>query len=152
MQRKPSALCQITRTISSSLIVGTFGRVSESCVNVSVFIIIPSSKLRAINRKIQFVKKSGGKCSECGYNKNLAALCFHHINDDDSKEFGLDMRQFSNRSIETLETELKKCILLCANCHMETHYPILNEWWEHLDSNQGPDDYSSDIKLSNIEP
>lgn len=28
----------------------------------------------------------GGKCQECGYNKNIAALEFHHINPDE-KEF-----------------------------------------------------------------
>lgn len=25
----------------------------------------------------------GGKCQECGYNKNIAALEFHHINPDE---------------------------------------------------------------------
>lgn len=43
----------------------------------------------------------GGKCECCKYSKNLAALEFHHINPSE-KEFQLDLRHFSNTSIETL--------------------------------------------------
>ena len=50
----------------------------------------------------------------------MAALEFHHKNPDE-KEFQIDMRHFSNNSLEKLQTELDKCILLCANCHRETH-------------------------------
>lgn len=50
----------------------------------------------------------------------MAALEFHHINPDE-KEFQIDMRHFSNNSLEKLQTELDKCILLCANCHREEH-------------------------------
>lgn len=64
----------------------------------------------------------GGKCQECGYNKNIAALEFHHINPDE-KEFQLDMRHLSNTSIEKLRIEAAKCKLLCANCHRELHNP-----------------------------
>jgi Zn finger protein HypA/HybF involved in hydrogenase expression len=35
------------------------------------------------------------------------------------------MRHFSNTNIEKLEIELKKCKLLCANCHREYHNPTL---------------------------
>jgi hypothetical protein len=84
---------------------------------------------RALERKIFFIKKFGGKCSKCDYKDNLAALCFHHT-DPTTKDFGVDARQFSNRSLESLNAELEKCVLLCSNCHMEEHYPNLNNWWE----------------------
>ena len=35
------------------------------------------------------------------------------------------MRAFSNHSLDKLEKELSKCVLLCANCHREIHYSDL---------------------------
>lgn len=79
-----------------------------------------NQKLRGLKRKYEAVLARGGKCEKCGYDKNMAALEFHHINPDE-KEFQIDMRHFSNNSLEKLQTELDKCILLCANCHREEH-------------------------------
>lgn len=79
-----------------------------------------NQKLRGLKRKYEIVLARGGKCEKCGYDKNIAALEFHHKNPDE-KEFQIDMRHFSNSSLEKLQTELDKCILLCANCHREEH-------------------------------
>ena len=68
--------------------------------------------------------KRGGKCEHCGYNANLSALEFHHKNPEE-KEFQVDIRAFSNYSLEKLEAELDKCELLCSNCHKEHHHPAL---------------------------
>lgn len=59
-------------------------------------------------------KKSLGGCSWCGYNKCLAALDFHHINPKEKQSGSV-----KNCSEETGMKELKKCILICANCHRE---------------------------------
>lgn len=82
-------------------------------------------KERGLQRKISFVQKSGGKCSVCGYNKNLSALVFHHLNPDE-KRLDLDMRTFGGNSYELIEKEVDKCVLLCSNCHMELHHPQFN--------------------------
>lgn len=82
-----------------------------------------SQQIRGKNRKIDLVKKFGGKCSKCGYNKNYAALCFHHLHD---KSFRLDSRSLSNRTLKSIENESSKCQLLCHNCHMEIHYPHMD--------------------------
>lgn len=84
-----------------------------------------SQTIRGIDRKIYFVKLLGGKCTKCGYNKNLSALEFHH-RDPEEKEFGLDVRRFANNSIEKVTPEVGKCDLLCANCHRELHNPEMN--------------------------
>ena len=83
-----------------------------------------SQKLRGIKRKYEAILSRGAKCGKCGYDKNISALEFHHL-DPNLKEYQIDSRRFSNTSIDKLEQELNKCILLCANCHRELHYPEL---------------------------
>jgi 5-methylcytosine-specific restriction endonuclease McrA len=84
-----------------------------------------AQKARALKRKLYFIEKLGGKCCKCGYHKNISALEFHHL-DPSEKEFGADARHLSNTSMEKLEREIEKCILVCANCHREIHHPDLS--------------------------
>jgi hypothetical protein len=80
---------------------------------------------KGILRKLLFIEEFGGSCTKCGYNKNISALEFHHVEPSD-KLFTLDLRNLSNRNIDIIRTELKKCVLLCSNCHQELHYPHLD--------------------------
>jgi predicted HNH restriction endonuclease len=64
----------------------------------------------------------GGKCEICGYNKCVQALDFHHL-DKSQKSFGISAKGYT-RSWKTVQAELDKCILLCANCHREVHIGI----------------------------
>ncbi len=80
---------------------------------------------RGLKRKLDLLKAKGGKCEICSYEKNHAALCFHHL-DETTKEFQLTLRECSNHSLEKLLKEAEKCQLLCHNCHMEVHYPYYN--------------------------
>ena len=84
----------------------------------------PAQKHRGLTRKLMLVKARGSSCSICGYDKNLAALIFHHTTQD--KQFKLDMRSLSNRTFEAVLAESKKCILICHNCHAELHNPDLD--------------------------
>ena len=77
---------------------------------------------RALKRKQDLIQLLGGSCSICGYQKNYAALEFHHI-DPTQKEHNLDSRKISNSTWEWCIKESKKCILLCSNCHAEHHNP-----------------------------
>lgn len=77
---------------------------------------------RAKYRKIRLIEKAGGGCEQCGYNNNISALVFHHV-DEDNKNFGLDSRRLSNTSWSKILNEFEKCKCLCANCHRETHNP-----------------------------
>lgn len=95
---------------------------SLKCKN-SVHQSYQAQKKRGLDRKLHFVEKLGGKCSNCGYAKNLSALAFHHIN---GKEFQLDVRALSNRKIGPILNEIAKCKLLCHNCHAEEHNPSLD--------------------------
>lgn len=81
-----------------------------------------SQTIRSYKRKLELVNLLGGSCKYCGYDKNLAALEFHH-RDPNGKESQLDMRTLSNRSMSYILEEVKKCDLLCSNCHREYHNP-----------------------------
>ena len=80
------------------------------------------SKQSALKRqhevKQQAVEYKGGCCQKCGYAKYIGALDFHHL-DPASKDPSWAVMKTS--SLKTLKPELDKCILLCANCHRETH-------------------------------
>ncbi len=65
----------------------------------------------------------GGHCLQCGYKRCIAALDFHHL-DEDEKQFGLSQRGLT-RSWTRTKKELEKCVLLCANCHREFHAGVL---------------------------
>lgn len=80
---------------------------------------------RGTTRRAELIKMKGGGCQQCGYNKNQAALSFHH-RDPSLKELKIDIRSCSNRSWDILLKEIEKCNLYCSNCHMETHYPHLS--------------------------
>ena len=80
---------------------------------------------RRLAFKVKAVDFLGGKCSECGYNKCLAVLEFHHI--DDSEKDGEIGTIISRSRWDLLETELLKCILLCSNCHAKKHNSLTIE-------------------------
>ena len=73
-------------------------------------------------RKLILIDVMGGKCALCGYNKNVSALEFHHINPEE-KEYGLSSGNCHNMQKDF--SEAHKCILVCANCHRDIH--------EHID-------------------
>jgi len=68
--------------------------------------------------KLKAIEYKGGKCAECGYDKSHSALQFHHL-DPAKKDFSISAVKSS--SWENIKPELDKCILLCANCHLEEH-------------------------------
>lgn len=65
----------------------------------------------------------GGKCIFCYYNKCNSALEFHHL-DPQEKDFTLSTN--ANIGFDKAKEEIKKCILVCANCHREIHANMLN--------------------------
>lgn len=79
---------------------------------------------RGLRRRLKLIDLSGGSCNVCGYNKNISALSFHHI-DPSQKSFQLDLRRCSNNRWDKLVEEMHKCKLLCLNCHAEEHNPTL---------------------------
>ena len=61
----------------------------------------------------------GSKCGICQYSAYLGALDFHHL-DPDEKDFTISSWRKSAKWAN-LVVEVKKCVLLCSNCHREVH-------------------------------
>lgn len=76
------------------------------------------------NTKRRLIEGMGGKCVICEYDKCDAALEFHHL-DASKKEFGLGAARGSIKNWKKLVEEVKKCILLCSNCHREFHEGLI---------------------------
>jgi len=71
------------------------------------------------NREFINEYKNDLKCSLCPERHN-ACLDFHHENDD--KEMDIASMVSGGYSIERIEKEIKKCIVVCSNCHRKIHY------------------------------
>ncbi len=67
-------------------------------------------------KKIKAIEMLGGKCQECGEDRPWV-LSFHHKNPDN--KISIDSIKTYRWSV--LKKEIKKCIVLCHNCHREIH-------------------------------
>ena len=65
------------------------------------------------------IKAFNGECGICGYNKCPHSLEFHHINPS-NKDFTIGSSNIANWS--KIVIELRKCVMVCSNCHRELHY------------------------------
>lgn len=62
--------------------------------------------------------KSNCGCAKCG-DKRSYILEFHHI-DPSKKDYTIANR--ARASLESIMSEIKKCVVLCSNCHQEFHH------------------------------
>jgi len=75
------------------------------------------SRRRRSRIKVELVSRRGGRCEDCGYDRSVWALDFHHL-DADTKLFALG--GFLG-SMDRARREAEKCALVCANCHRTRH-------------------------------
>lgn len=82
--------------------------------------IIQKNKVSKAQQKETWSEfKRGLKCTKCGFD-HTAALDFHH-EDPAEKEYNVN-RLVSNKQFTKAYEEIKKCIVLCANCHRVWHF------------------------------
>jgi hypothetical protein len=74
--------------------------------------------------KKKIVEMAGGKCIICGYSKSYKALEFHH-KDPNEKDFIIS--EYNTNNFDNIIEEIKKCILVCSNCHREVHDNLIEE-------------------------
>jgi len=108
---------RIIRDDSTGLICKC-GNIKKSHLSVCRSCIVNDRRFQVREKAIDYL---GSKCSRCSYHKCLKALEFHHKN---PKEKDFQISGNHTRKWESIQSELDKCVLLCANCHVETHDEI----------------------------
>lgn len=96
--------------------------------------------------KERIIKAMGGKCVCCGYDKCDAALALHHL-DPNEKDFSLGSIRANIKSWSSIVSELRKCVLICHNCHAEVHYDSRKIPEQHAKFNEEFADYKQMEKL-----
>lgn len=77
-------------------------------------------KLRAKLKKWYKELKCNSKCQQCP-ESHPACMEFHH-RDPNEKDFDIAGMIRDGYSIAKIEAELKKCDVLCSNCHRKLHW------------------------------
>ena len=75
-----------------------------------------AEKQRKKSKKYIQKVKSFASCQSCGI-EDSACLEFHHLKD---KKFTI--ANAADKGIKTIKKEMRKCIVLCSNCHKKEHY------------------------------
>jgi hypothetical protein len=73
------------------------------------------------NTKRRIIESMGGKCVCCGYNKCDESLALHHL-DPSEKELSFGAMRANPKNWKAIVVELRKCVLVCNNCHGEIHH------------------------------
>ena len=85
---------------------------------------LPKQKANHRKRKLKQVELKGGKCERCGYDKNYAALVFHHPNGRKGGWKG-GVGLLSSEDPQNSAFSIDEVVLVCENCHKELHHPEL---------------------------
>jgi len=64
--------------------------------------------------------RQGLTCADCGQT-HPATLHFHHRNPAE-KEFSISNAVSRGKTLSSIQKEISKCVVLCANCHAIRHY------------------------------
>jgi predicted HNH restriction endonuclease len=86
-----------------------------------------------LKRKQDFINECKNKpCSVCGNSFPACAMDFHHFeNKKESYPKGYrnitGANDFAHMTKERFLSEIKKCILICSNCHRVLHFNIRRE-------------------------
>jgi hypothetical protein len=82
--------------------------------------LLVKRKLRKTRQEWLLNYKKNAKCDRCSIG-DYRVLEFHHIDGKD-KDFSIAVARNNNLSLDKIKQEIKKCVILCANCHRITHW------------------------------
>lgn len=79
-------------------------------------------KYRKVYKEWFETYKNSLVCEKCGFTGHCAAIDFHHDNGDKLFNVAKLAGQTSNKN--RIEKEIKKCKVLCSNCHRILHWNL----------------------------
>lgn len=93
-------------------------------------------------RKSNLIKVFHSECCICKFNAFQEALEFHHVYPE-QKNFGITASNSVTKALEKQLEEMKKCILVCANCHRGIHagYILIPENFQDFYDKKLPSSY-----------
>jgi hypothetical protein len=98
-----------------------------------------SASTKAKRKRIEWLReyKTTHPCVECG-EARVPCLEFHHpeLRDEMGPESKKDRNTISylatHRGLKVLQEEIKKCVVLCANCHKLEHWDKENNNYSRI--------------------
>lgn len=93
-----------------------------------------STKIRRYRNKREAVRIKGGKCEICGWTGPIAGFDFHH-KDPSKKDF--EIGNVANKAWTSIKKEIKKCRLLCRNCHSILHSSTTKNFLKVVENYKG---------------
>jgi len=77
------------------------------------------------SHKRKFVRKTKQRvgCQECGKEGPMRKLHFHHVDKESKVNKVSNMALESRYTLDDLTNEIKKCKIVCINCHNNIHNP-----------------------------
>ncbi len=123
MDEKVCCKCNVSKPLSEFHKIGSYKR-ADGTKGQSYR---PDCKICANahwkHRVEEIFEKSGvvWKCTKCGYDKCKSALDLHHL---DPLEKDVHVSSMWTYTETRILAEIKKCVVLCANCHREVHAGI----------------------------
>ena len=109
---------------------------------------------RTVRRYYVNTLKAKARCLKCGENDSHC-LIFHHRNPSDKK---YEISKMMNSSLYTINKEISKCDILCANCHLKLHRKEIDdknrnnpkEKYIHKEIVKGEGNFNAKLKNNDI--
>ena len=89
---------------------------------------VNNEKYKELRRNLIYEFKLSNPCTSCG-ESNPIVLEFHHL-DPKTKRNDVSNMATHGYSIKSIEEEIEKCVILCANCHRKKTAKQQN-WHSH---------------------
>ena len=90
-------------------------------LNNSKHKLLVSKKYYNNSKFVSDIKIKSG-CVICGYNRCSSALEFHHL---DRNTKNANVAHIVKCKTDIIMNEIAKCVILCANCHRELEYGLI---------------------------